>query len=259
MRGVNSAAPASAMMTLATIGRSSLHPALMRLLRLLWPLLLLLTALAVLWASGLGGEVSWAGLGRNQARLAGWVAARPVAAAAAYVAAYAVAVAVCLPESAVFTVAGGLLFGTVAGGILAIVGSTLGSVVLFLAARHHLADTLAAHAGTFFDRVRRRLTRDGFHYLLVLRLVPAVPFWLVNLAAALCGMRLWPYFTATLIGIVPATFVFASIGSGLGDILAVGGAPDLTVIFSVRVLGPLIGLAALSLLPLAWRRARPDA
>ena len=230
----------------------------LRILRHLWPLLILLAILAGLWASGLGSEVSWAGLARNQARLAVWVAARPVAAAAIYIAAYAVAVAVCMPESAILTVAGGLLFGAVVGGLLAIIGSTLGSVALFLAARHHLADTLAAHAGTFFDRIRRRLTRDGFHYLLALRLIPAVPFWLVNIAAALCGMRLWPYFAATLIGIVPATFVFASVGAGVGDILAAGGVPDLTVIFSVRVLGPLIALAALSLLPLVWRRERPD-
>lgn len=229
-----------------------------RLLRYLWPLLILLVVFAALWASGLGSEISWAGLARNQARLAIWVAARPVAAAAVYIAAYAIAVMLCLPESAVFTVAGGLLFGTITGGLLAIVGSTLGAVALFLAARHHLADTLAAHAGSFFDRMRRRLTRDGFNYLLALRLIPAFPFWLVNLAAALCGMRLWPYFAATLIGIVPATFVFASIGAGVGDVLAIGGAPDLTVIFSARVLGPLVALAALSLLPLVLRRERPD-
>jgi uncharacterized membrane protein YdjX (TVP38/TMEM64 family) len=231
----------------------------MRLLRLLWPLLLLLLVLAGLWASGLGSEVSWTGLARNQARFTAWVAARPIAAAVTYIAAYALAVAVCLPESAVITVAGGLLFGTVAGGLLAIVGSTAGAVVLFLAARHHLADTRAANAGTFFDGIRRRLARDGFNYLLALRLIPAFPFWLVNLAAALCGMRLWPYFAATLIGIIPATFVFTSIGAGIGDVLAMGGAPDLSVIFSVRVLGPLAALAALSLLPLVWRRERPDA
>ncbi len=231
----------------------------MRLLRYLWPLLVLLAILATLWASGLGGEISWAGLARNQVRLAGWVATRPVWSAVVYMGAYAVAVAICLPESAIFTVAGGLLFGIVLGGVLAIAGSTLGAVMLFLAARHHLADARAAHAGTFFDRIRRRLARDGFHYLLALRLIPAFPFWLVNLAAALCGMRLTPYLAATLIGIIPGTFVFAWIGAGIGDVLAMGGAPDLAVIFSPRVLGPLVALAALSLLPLVLRRERPDA
>jgi uncharacterized membrane protein YdjX (TVP38/TMEM64 family) len=108
--------------------------------------------------------------------------------------------------------------------------------------------------------VRPRLARDGFSYLLAIRLVPAFPFWLVNLAAALCGMRLLPYVAATLLGITPATFVYASIGEGVESVLASGGEPDLAVIFSPRVLVPLIALAALSLVPVAWRKWRgPDA
>jgi len=232
----------------------------MRLLLRSWPLAVLLAVLAAAWASGLSDEISWAGLARSQAFLTAWVAAHKLAASALYILAYAAAVAVCLPEAAVFTVAGGLLFGTLIGGALAIVGSTLGAIALFLAARHHLADAMAARAGSFLDRVRRGIERDGFSYLLAVRLVPAFPFWLVNLAAALCGMRLLPYAAATLIGIVPATFVYASIGAGIGDVLAGGGQPDLAVIFSPKVLGPLIALAALALLPLAWRRFRqPDA
>jgi uncharacterized membrane protein YdjX (TVP38/TMEM64 family) len=69
-------------------------------------------------------------------------------------------------------------------------------------------------------------------------------------------MRLLPYGAATVIGVMPATFVFASIGAGLGEVLATGGQPDLTVIFSPRILGPLIALAALSLVPVAWRRRK---
>jgi len=108
--------------------------------------------------------------------------------------------------------------------------------------------------------VREELRRDGFSYLLAIRLVPAFPFWLVNLAAALSGMRLLPYAAATVIGVTPATFVFASIGAGIGEVLAMGGRPDLSAIFSARILGPLIALALLSLLPVAWRRwKRTDA
>ena len=67
--------------------------------------------------------------------------------------------------------------------------------------------------------------------------MPAFPFWLVNLAAALSGMRLLPYAAATVLGVMPATFVYASIGAGLGDVLSAGGRPDLAVIFSPRILG----------------------
>jgi len=219
-----------------------------------WPLALLLAAIAAAWASGLAEQVSWAGLARNQAALAAWVASHPLGAPSAFVVIYAVATAISLPEAAVLTVAGGLLFGTLLGGTLVVVGASFGAVALFLAVRHHLADAIAARGGRLLERVREELRRDGFSYLLAIRLVPAFPFWLVNLAAALSGMRLLPYAAATVIGVTPATFVFASIGAGIGEVLAIGGRPDLSAIFSARILGPLIALALLSLLPVAWRR-----
>src|SRR6185436_10443993 len=100
---------------------------------------------------------------------------------------------------------------------LAVVGATLGALALFLAVRHRLAGAMTAKAGRFLDRIQPSLERDGFLYLLAIRLVPIFPFWLVNLAAALSGMRLLPYAAATLIGCIPASFVYASIGAGLGD------------------------------------------
>jgi uncharacterized membrane protein YdjX (TVP38/TMEM64 family) len=228
----------------------------MHLLRRFWPIVLLVLAVAVAWGSGLAHWLNWGTLARNQSELAAWVQAHPIAAPALYVLAYAVVVMLSLPEAAVVSVAGGLLFGTVLGGLLAILGSTLGAVLLFVAIRHHLAPAIAARGGRLIDRIRTELARDGFSYLLAIRLVPAFPFWLVNLAAALSGMRLPPYAIATVLGVIPATFVYASIGAGVGKVLADGGAPDLTIVFSPGILGPMIGFAALSLLPVAWRRRK---
>ena len=231
----------------------------MQVLRRFW-LLILLAVLAIAWIAGASEHINWATFVRNQAALAGWVGSHPVLAPFAYLLLYAVAVLLSLPESAVLTVAGGLLFGTLSGGLLAVLGSSAGAIALFLAVRYHLADAIAARGGRFLDAIRTGLHRDGFSYLLAIRLVPAFPFWLVNLGAALSGMRLLPYGAATVIGIIPATFVFASIGDGLGDALAAGHQPDLSIIFSLRILGPLMALAALSLLPVAWRRwKRSDA
>jgi uncharacterized membrane protein YdjX (TVP38/TMEM64 family) len=103
-------------------------------------------------------------------------------------------------------------------------------------------------------KLREALRKDGFSYLLAIRLLPLFPFWLVNLAAAVSGMRLGPFALATLLGIIPATFVFSSIGAGVGSVLAAGGTPNLSIIFSLPVLGPLVGLAALSLAPVAWKK-----
>lgn len=216
--------------------------------RRLWPLALIAAAAALAYALGLHRWLSFESLGAHRAALAGFVSASPVLAALLYVAAYVVVVAFSLPGGAVMTVAGGFLFGPWLGAALAVAGATLGASALFLAARHALAEALARRAGPLLGRVRDELRRDGFWYLLAIRLIPVVPFWLANLAPALAGMPFPAYAAATLIGIVPGTAVFAGIGAGLGQILDAGGRPDLSVIFSPGVLLPLVGLAALSLL-----------
>jgi uncharacterized membrane protein YdjX (TVP38/TMEM64 family) len=222
-------------------------------LRRLWPLLLLAALLAAAYASGLQRQLSWSALAAHEAALRQRVELHPLWAACAYVVTYAAAVAISLPAAVVLTVSGGLLFGTAGGGALAVAGAWIGAVLLFLAARTALGPLLATRAATLLDHVRPGLQRDGFSYLLALRLIPVVPFWLTNLAPALVGMSLAPYAAATLLGIIPATLVFASIGAGVANVLAAGGQPDLSVIFSAPVLLPLLGLALLSLAPVVWR------
>jgi uncharacterized membrane protein YdjX (TVP38/TMEM64 family) len=225
-----------------------------RSLKHLVPLLVLAALGVALWQSGLLRHLSWASLAQHQTELLSLVAIHPLLAGILYVLLYTVVVALSVPEAALGTVAGGLLFGPLIGGALAVVGATFGAVILFLVARTAFADLLARRAGTLIEHIRPGLHRDGFSYLLALRLIPVVPFWLLNVGAALCGMRLVPYTAATLIGIIPATFVFAWIGSGVGTVLAAGGTPNLGLIFSLRVLGPLLALAALSLTPVILRR-----
>lgn len=227
-------------------------------MRRVLPLLGLVGLLPLAWALGWHEALSWEGLAARRAALAELVAARPVAAALGYVALYAAAVAVSIPGAGVITASGGLLFGTLPGAGLAVTGATLGAIVLFVAARSALGPFLARKAGRWLDRLRPGLERDGFHVLLALRLIPLVPFALLNLVCALVGMRMGPFLAATLLGILPGAVVFASIGAGLGHVLDAGQTPDLSMVVSAPVLGPLLGLAALALLPPAWKwwRAR---
>ncbi|WP_137124933.1 TVP38/TMEM64 family protein [Roseomonas sp. HF4] len=224
-----------------------------------WPLILLAALLGLAWASGATRLLSFEALAEHRATLVGWVAARPALAAGAYVAAYVAVVALSLPGGAVMTLAGGFLFGALLGTALTVVGATLGACALFLAARTALAPFVAGRAAGLLDKVRPGLERDGFFYLLTLRLIPVVPFWLANLAPALVGMPFAPYAAATAIGIIPGTAVFSGIGAGLGEIFAAGGRPDLSVIFSPAILLPLLGLAGLSLLGAWWRNRKRDA
>ena len=226
----------------------------MRIIGRLLPVLIPMSVLAFAWLSGALDQVSWAGLAENKTALAELVTTYPLLAPGLYVLTYALLAAISFPIGGVLTVTGGLLFGPIWGGILAVVGASAGAIALFLAARSALAEPLARLGGPVVQATQARLRRDGFLYLLALRLLPLAPFWLVNLAGALSGMRLFHFALATVIGIVPLTFVFASIGAGVGEVLAVGGRPDLSVIFAPRILLPLIGLAVLSLLPLFLRK-----
>lgn len=225
------------------------------------PLALLVAALGLALALGLHRHLSLDALAERRAALGAFVAADPALAALAYVGAYVAVVALSLPGGAAMTLAGGLLFGAIAGAALAVMGATLGACVVFLAARAALAGALERRGGEAVRRAVAAVREGGFWYLLTLRLLPVVPFWLANLAPALAGMRFPPYVAATALGIVPGTAVFASVGAGLGGVLDAGGRPDLTVILSPPVLLPLLALAALSLLGAWWRsrRAVPDA
>ena len=231
-----------------------------------WPLLAIAAALALAYATGLHRLLSWPALVAHEQALRAMAAARPMATAAAYVALYICVVTSGIPGAVWMTLAGGLLFGTARGAALAVLGAGTGGVLIFLAARHLLAGLVRRHAPpALMHRVREGIDRDGFSYLLAIRLVPLVPFWLTDLAAAASGLRLAPYAAATFIGIVPATTIFASIGAGLDGMLARGQRPDLGLVLTPPVLLPLLGLAALSLLPVAWRargllqRIRPAA
>lgn len=227
-------------------------------LRRLWPAMVLILAIAVFFASGLSREISLAGFAAHRAILDDFVAHHAVASVAAYIALYAGAVALSLPGGAILTLAGGALFGVLAGTAATVVGATLGALALFLAARYAFADLFRARADNVLARIGPGLERDGFSYLLALRLIPAFPFWLVNLAPALVGMRVAPFALATLIGIVPGTAVYASLGAGLDRILARGRQPDLGLIFSPSILLPLAGLAILSLMPILWRHYKAE-
>jgi uncharacterized membrane protein YdjX (TVP38/TMEM64 family) len=209
------------------------------------------------WAFGLHRHLTLDALAAQREALAALVAARPLAAAVVYVVSYIAVVAFSLPGGAVMTLAGGLLFGAFLGTALAVLGATIGAAVLFLLARSAFVPLVAGRAAGLLAPLRAGLARDGFFYLLSLRLVPVFPFWLLNLAPALLGMAFVPYLAATFLGIIPATLVFAGIGAGLDEVFLSGGSPDLGVIFSPGVLLPLLGLAALSLLGAWWRRRAP--
>lgn len=220
------------------------------------PLALLVAGFALFFVLGLQHQLSLETLKTHRDILEAWVEGHRAIAALIFGGLYVVIVAFSIPGAAVMTLAGGFLFGTWEGGGIVVIAATIGATIIFLATRTALADLLRARAGKRIQAMEDGFRRNAFNYLLVLRLIPVFPFFLVNLAAGLLGVRLVPYVLATALGIVPGTFVYAGLGNGLGAIFESGGAPDLGLIFRPQVLWPLIGLAVLSLLPVIWRGVR---
>jgi uncharacterized membrane protein YdjX (TVP38/TMEM64 family) len=169
---------------------------------------------------------------------------------------YVLAVAFSVPGASVLTVLGGFLFGTWMATLYVAVAATLGSAAVFLAARTALGDVLRRRVGGTLQRMERGFREDALSYMLVLRLIPIFPFWLVNLVPAFLGVPLRTYTIGTLLGIVPGTFVYASLGNGVGALFDQGKMPDAGIIFSAEILTPLVGLALLALLPVGYKKWR---
>ena len=189
-------------------------------LRRLWPLLALIAAMAFVFAMGWHRYLTIQALAENREALRAFIGANTVLSLAIFIALYAVAVALSLPGGAVFTLAGGLLFGWLLGGAASIVGATIGASIVFLIAKSALGDLLAARAGPWLSRFRQGFQEDAFNYLLFLRLVPIFPFWLVNLAPGLLGVSFGTYLATTFLGIIPGTFAYALAGNGLDSVIA---------------------------------------
>lgn len=182
------------------------------------PLGILALAFAAALASGTTNHLTLENLLASRGALSGFIARNMALALIAFVAAYAMAVAVSIPGATLFTISGGLLFGGWLGGAAAIVGATAGATLLFLAARSSLGAFLTQRAGPGIERFRAGFQKDAVSYLLFLRLVSVFPFWLVNLALAATGVKLWTFIWTTFVGIIPATLAFALAGAGLGSI-----------------------------------------
>ena len=218
------------------------------------PVAFLLTGLILFFVFDLGRYLSFELLREHRFTLLAQVEEHAFLAALTYIAIYLVAVAFSLPGGAVMTVGGGFLFGALLGTLYTVIGATIGATLLFLIAKSSLGEALRGKTGPRLARMQDGFNENALSYLLVLRLVPIFPFWLVNLAPAFLGVSLRTYLVATFIGIIPGTFVFSLIGSGLGSVFDADKHFSLKGALTPEVIGALIGLALLSLIPVIYKR-----
>ena len=174
---------------------------------------------------------------------------------AGFIGIYAVLVAISFPGASFLSIFSGFLFGVVTGTFSVVIGATIGATIIFLIARSALGDGLAKRAGPFMQKFEKGLKEDELSYLFILRLVPLFPFFIVNIVPALFNVKLRNYILTTLFGIIPGVLVYVSVGNGIGDALGAGEGVQLKgLMFRPAVIGPILGLIALSLIPVVYKK-----
>ncbi len=171
-----------------------------------------------------------------------------------YIAVYALAVALSLPSALLLTLTGGFLFGAAAGTVFTVTGATIGATLLFVFARTMMGDDAMSHFGKTGAKLACAIKANAWSYLLVLRLLPLFPFFLVNVIPAFAGVKLGTFVITTFLGIIPATIVFSLSGAGLGQVLDQGNSISINTILTPEIMAALGGLALLALAAVPLKR-----
>lgn len=230
--------------------RTTARPNLARFL----PATALVLGVIAFFAFGLGEYLTFEALREHRVVLMHFVVEHGRLAIALYIAVYALSTALSVPGATVLTVSGGLLFNQWLGTAYVVVGTTMGAIAVFLIAKTALGDALRAKAGPNIKKMEAGFQENALSYLLVLRLIPLFPFFVVNVVPAFLGVRLSTYAVGTFIGIVPGAFVYAVVGAGLGSIFERGESFSLAGVLTPEIVAALIGLSLLALLPVAYKK-----
>lgn len=219
--------------------------------------LIAILAVAGIGAFTLSDYLSFQTLADNREALLAFRDANYLATAGLFMLAYVLIVVFSLPGATIATLTGGFLFGVFPGALFNVIAATIGATGIFLAARWGLGQRLAERMETSEGKIK--WIKDGidenqWSMLFLMRLVPAVPFFVANLLPALVGVTTARYVISTFLGILPGGVVYTSVGAGLGEVFERGETPNLGIIFEPQVLLPILGLAALAALPIVLKQ-----
>ncbi len=227
------------------------------LARRLLPLGIIAAALTLFFVFGGPDYVNLDTLRDNRELLSGFVRDNLVLTLAGFICLYAVLVGISFPGASFLSIFGGFMFGTLLGGAGIVIGATLGAAGIFLAARYAIGDTLSKKAGPYMKKFEAGLKENELSYLFILRLIPAFPFFIVNIVPALFDVKLRNYIISTFFGIIPGALVYASIGDGIGAVFDAGDDVKLSGLMTQpRILAPIIGLIVLALIPILYKKIK---
>lgn len=221
--------------------------------------LLIILAVAAVGAFTLKDYLSFQALADNREALIAFRDSNYLLTALLFIAAYVVIVAFSLPGATIATLTGGFLFATFPGALFNVTGATIGATAIFLAARmgfgEKLGKKLESSDGTI-KKIKDGIDENQWSMLFLIRLVPAVPFFIANLLPSFLEVPLHRFVISTFLGIIPGAVVYTSVGAGLGEVFARGETPNLGIIFEPHILLPILGLCALAALPILLKAIR---
>ncbi|WP_108485542.1 TVP38/TMEM64 family protein [Oceaniglobus ichthyenteri] len=221
--------------------------------------LIAIGVVAVIGAFTLRDYLTFETLADNRETLIGFRDANYALTVGVFIAVYILIVAFSLPGATIATLTGGFLFATFPGALFNVTGATLGAIAIFMAARWGLGERLAAKMESgqgAVKKIKDGIDENQWSMLFLIRLVPAVPFFVANLVPALVGVSLFRFAVSTFIGIIPGAVVYTSVGAGLGAVFARGETPNLGVIFEPHILLPILGLCILAASPIVLKAVR---
>ena len=209
----------------------------MRLNKRWWFVVVLAALVAAFFALDLGRYLSLAAIKSSQADLEAWRAARPLLAGLLFFAGYVAVAALSLPGAAVMTLAAGAIFGLGWGTLVVSFASTIGATLAFMASRWLLGDWVQARFGERMAALNAGMARDGGFYLFTLRLVPLLPFFVINLAMGLTAIRPWTFYWVSQLGMLAGTLVYVNAGTQLARIDSLSGIVSPGLLGSLVLLG----------------------
>jgi pyruvate/2-oxoglutarate dehydrogenase complex dihydrolipoamide dehydrogenase (E3) component/uncharacterized membrane protein YdjX (TVP38/TMEM64 family) len=199
--------------------------------------LLVVVLIAAFFAFDLGRYFSLAYLKSSQAQFAALYESRPALVIGVYVVLYVAATALSLPGAAILTLAGGAIFGLLAGTVIVSFASSIGATLAFLAARFLLRDSVQARFGARLAEIDKGVQKEGAFYLFTLRLVPLVPFFVINLLMGLTKMKTGTFYWVSQLGMLAGTIVYVNAGTQLAKIDSIKGILSPALIGSFVLLG----------------------
>ena len=221
--------------------------------------LIAIAVVAGIGAFTLKDYLSFQTLADNREALIAFRDANYIATAGLFMFAYMMIVAFSLPGASIATLTGGFLFATFPGALFNVTGATLGATAIFLVARYGLGERMGAKLEASEGAtkwIKDGIDENQWSMLFLIRLVPAVPFFITNLVPAFLEVPVHRFVISTFLGIIPGAVVYTSVGAGLGEVFARGETPNLGIIFEPHILLPILGLCVLAALPIAIKAIR---